>query len=163
MTNNNNGRINFNYPSTSSLFELYDKTPSHQCITYRKPISTQTSTILTKTFFSNQNIKLVNNAIRRGVYDSTNKQYLISEQDCTTILIIMKSIFLTHSKNNLNNITNQISELNKLVIEYCVKQIIGEAKSYMKYITDISELPTPLDYPKMTNTKHNQLERKILF
>jgi hypothetical protein len=72
-------------------------------------------------------------------------------------------MFLTHSKNNETNLTNQIKELNAFVIHDSVSRIIIEAKSYMKYLRDITELPTPLDYPKMTNTKHHQLERKVIF
>jgi hypothetical protein len=163
MTNGSNGRVQINYPSTTSLFNLFDKMPAHQCTTFRKPISTQVETVLHTAFFSKENVLMINNAIRKGVYQNTNNQYLISNQDFSVITIIMKSIFLSHSKNNSTNITEQIKQLNNLVIDYSISRIINEAKSYIKYIKDVSELPTPLDYPKMTNTKHNQLERKILF
>ena len=35
--NSSNGRIDIKTPNTSTLFEMYDKIPAHQCSTFRNP------------------------------------------------------------------------------------------------------------------------------
>ena len=44
----------------------------------------------------------------------------------------------------------QVDQLNQLVLDYCIPQVLGEAKGYMHYLKDVSTLPTPLDLPTMT-------------
>ena len=56
----------------------------------------------------------------------------------------MRSVFLQHSANQLYNIPQQIIELNKIVLEYCIQQVYSEAQGYMKYINDVSTLVVPI-------------------
>ena len=74
----------------------------------------------------------------------------------------MRSIFLQNSKNNNINIPNQIEVLNKLVLDYCIPQIYGEAQGYIKYKNDVSTLAVPIDRPVSTYT-NNSLELKKWF
>ena len=53
----------------------------------------------------------------------------------------MRSVFLQNSKNLPNNITEQIKELNELVIEEIVPKLLGEIEGYLVYRKDISEIP----------------------
>ena len=43
---------------------------------------------------------------------------MIGPQDCDSLKIIMRSVFLQYSANQPNNISKQITELNKSVLEY---------------------------------------------
>ena len=45
----------------------------------------------------------------------------------------MRSIFLQNSLNLKCNIKGQIKTLNQLVLNYCVPQIYGELKGYVKF------------------------------
>ena len=74
----------------------------------------------------------------------------------------MRSIFLQHSKNRMDNITQQVEELNKLVLDYCIPQICSEAKGYMKYKRDVSTLAVPLSRAVSTYSS-NVLELKSFF
>ena len=145
-----NGRVDImnKQPDLCNLFAMYDKIPANQCSTFREPTLGQwIDTDLSRTFFSHNNIKILQIGIRAGVYDASNGQYTIGEQDCDSLKIIMRSIFLQHSANQPTNISAQVNELNKIVLDYCVHAVYSEAQGYMKYLRDVSTLVVPLANP----------------
>jgi hypothetical protein len=160
----NNGRVDIKSPNTSNLFAMFDKIPANQCATFRNPTEgLWDETYLSKAFFSHQNIQLIQNGIRAGVYYKSNSQYLIGPQDCDSLKIIMRSIYLQYSANQPNNLTQQIEELNKIVLNYCIQQVYGEAQGYLKYIDDASTLVVPIAHPVMANNTDRTLELKTWF
>ena len=111
MNKVNNGRVDIKSPNTSALFQMYDKIPANQCVTFRNATEgLWTSNSLSQAFFSQQNIQIIQNGIRAGVYHKSNGQYVIGPQDCDSLKIIMRSVFLQHAANHTNNITQQITE-----------------------------------------------------
>ncbi len=160
----NNGRVDIKSPNTSTLFEMYDKIPANQCATFRNPTEgLWTDSPLSQTFFSQQNIQILQNGIRAGVYHKSNGQYTIGQQDCDSLKIVMRSVFLQNSANQPNNITQQVVELNKIVLNYCIQQVYSEAQGYMKYIDDASTLVVPIAHPVMANNSDRELEFKTWF
>jgi hypothetical protein len=156
----NNGRVDIQQPpSTSALFQLYSSNPSKPCTTLRNPTQgLWENTPLSLAFFSHQNIQIVQNGIRAGVYHRSNKQYVIAPGDCDTIQIVMRSVFLQNSMNQPTHIPEQIAQLNKLVINYFVQQVYGEAQGRIKYLADVSTLVVPLAHPVMPDNNDKQLE-----
>ena len=164
MNSLNNGRVNLNTPNTSKLFEMYDKIPSKEQVSFRNPtIGIWENSLLSSAFFSKENMKILQNGIRAGVYQNSGETQIISEQDYDTLKIIMRSIFLENAKNSPTNIKGQIEDLNQIVINYCVNQITIELKGYMTYLNDITSMHVPIDHPKMSNVKHKDLEMKNWF
>jgi len=164
MNKANNGRVDIKTPNTSSLFELYDKIPANQCVTFRNATEgLWDETSLSQTFFSQANIKIIQNGIRAGVYKRSNSQYLVGEQDCDSLKIIMRSVFLQHSVNQTQYVAQQIAELNNIVLDYCIKQVYSEAQGYMKYLDDASTLVVPIAHPVMADNTDRQLEFKKWF
>jgi hypothetical protein len=164
MNTVNNGRINIKSPNTSALFQMYDKIPANQCVTFRNATEgLWNDTPLSKAFFSQQNIQIIQNGIRAGVYHRSNGQYIIGPQDCDSIKIIMRSVFLQYSANQPSNIPQQIEELNKIVLNYCIQQVYSEAQGYMKYIDDASTLVVPIAHPVQASNTDRQLELKSWF
>ena len=164
MNKVNNGRVDIKSPNTSTLFEMYDKIPANQCVTFRNPTEgLWTDTYLSQTFFSQQNIQIIQNGIRAGVYHKSNGQYTIGPQDCDSLKIVMRSVYLQNAANQPNNITEQIAELNKIVLNYCIQQVYSEAQGYMKYIDDASTLVVPIAHPVMANNSDRELEFKTWF
>jgi hypothetical protein len=160
----NNGRINIKSPNTSALFKMYDKIPANQCVTFRNATEgLWNDTPLSNAFFSQQNIQIIQNGIRAGVYHRSNGQYLVGPQDCDSLKIIMRSVFLQYSANQPSNIPQQIQELNKIVLNYCVQQVYSEAQGYMKYIDDASTLVVPIAHPVQASNTDRQLELKSWF
>ena len=159
-----NGRVDIKTPNTSTLFQMYDKIPANQCVTFRNATEgLWSSTPLSQAFFSQENIQIIQNGIRAGVYSKSNGQYVIGPQDCDSLKIVMRSVFLQHSANQPHNYQQQITELNKIVLEYCIQQVYSEAQGYMKYIDDASTLVVPISHPVMTSNNDRQLELKPWF
>jgi hypothetical protein len=157
-TKSSNGRVDIinrtQSPDISNLFAMYDKIPANQCATFREPTLGQwDETTLSKAFFSKQNIQIIQNGIRAGVYKKSNGQYVIGPQDCDALKIIMRSIFLQHAANQLDNVSSQINELNKMVLDYCIFHVYSEAQGYMKYLYDASTLVVPMSTPIVETQK----------
>ena len=164
MNKVNNGRVDIKSPNTSTLFEMYDKIPANQCVTFRNPTEgLWTDTDLSQIFFSQQNIQILQNGIRAGIYHRSNGQYVIGPQDCDSLKIIMRSVYLQHAANQPNNITEQVVELNKIVLNYCIQQVYSEAQGYMKYLDDASTLVVPIAHPIMADNTDRELEFKSWF
>jgi hypothetical protein len=164
MNKVNNGRVDIKSPNTSTLFEMYDKIPANQCVTFRNPTEgLWTDTDLSQVFFSQQNIQILQNGIRAGVYHRSNNQYIIGPQDCDSLKIIMRSVYLQHAANQPNNVTQQVAELNKIVLNYCIQQVYSEAQGYIKYLDDASTLVVPIAHPIMADNTDRELEFKTWF
>jgi hypothetical protein len=164
MNKTTNGRVDIKTPSTSKLFQMYDKIPANQCTTFRSATEgLWDDTILSQVYFSQQNIQIIQNGIRAGVYNRSNGQYVIGPQDCDSLKIIMRSVFLQYAANQPNNITQQVEELNKIVLEYCIQQVYSEAQGYITYVNDASTLVVPIERPVMTSNNDRQLELKSWF
>jgi hypothetical protein len=164
MNKVNNGRVNIKSPNTSALFQMYDKIPANQCVTFRNATEgLWNETSLSQTFFSRENIQIIQNGIRAGVYHRSNGQYVIGPQDCDSIKIVMRSVFLQYSANKPSNISEQIEELNKIVLNYCIQQVYSEAQGYMKYVDDVSTLVVPIAHPVQASNNDRQLELKSWF
>ena len=158
-----NGRVDILGP-IGPQFQFADKIPVKQCVSFREALTGQlTDTLLSCTFFSGENIEILQNAIRKGVYDRSNGQYIIAPQNCNELKIIMRSIFLQHSNNLPCDIKYQIITLNKLVTDFAIEQIYKEAVSYIKYKYDASTLSVPITTPVNTSTKTNTLELQPFF
>lgn len=164
MNKFNNGRINIKSPNTSALFKMYDKIPANQCTTFRNATEgLWNETLLSRAFFSKENIQIIQNGIRAEVNLKSNDQYVIHPVDCDILKIIMRSVFLQYSANQPDNITQQIADLNRIVLNYCVQQVYSEAQAYMKYIDDVSTLPIPIAHPVQASNTDRQLELKSWF
>uniref|UniRef100_A0A6C0LDD6 Minor capsid protein P8 central region domain-containing protein n=1 Tax=viral metagenome TaxID=1070528 RepID=A0A6C0LDD6_9ZZZZ len=159
-----NGRVDIFTPKTTDLFQMYDKIPVNQCATLRNPTEgLWDNTQLSNTFFSKENIEIIQNGIRAGVYNHSNGKYVIANQECETLKIIMRSIFLQYAANQPTNIKGQVEQLNKMVLDYCIPQVYGEAQGYYKYIVDASTMYTPMAPPIMSSNNDKQLILKPWF
>jgi len=129
-----NGRVDILGPSIEQRFSMSDRIPVSQCTSFRDAMKGNwNNTALSDTFFSAENIQIIQNGIRAGVYNKSNKQYVVGEQNCDELKIVMRSIFLQYSQNLPSNIPQQVATLNKLVLDYCVKSLYGEAQGNWRY------------------------------
>jgi Family of unknown function (DUF5761) len=102
---------------------------------------------LNQTFFSPENVQIIQNLVRKTVYDDSQGKYLIDPQSTDELLIVMRSMYLTYGRNQPTMIKEQIMELNKRVSDWCVPKIISEASMYETYRHDASNLPVPMSHP----------------
>ena len=101
---------------------------------------------LNSLFFSDDNIKIIQNALRRRVYMESG--HLISCQSKRELTIVMRSVYLMYSKNQKTNITQQIDTLNQIVVKECVPKVISNIKQYLNYKKNVHQVPLPLSLPK---------------
>lgn len=110
------------------------------------------STKLSDVFYSQSNIDFLQNSMIDGVFKLSNG-VKIDKQSEDELLIIMRSIFLQHSKNLNINIQEQIQVLNGLVLDYCIPNINGNIKQYNGYINDITKEQDVMEMPQFVDTK----------
>ena len=160
-----NGRVNILGPNSDVRFSMSDKIPINSTNYSCRDAMTGNwyDTKLSVAFFSAQNIKIIQNGIRAGVFNKSNKQYVVGEQNVDELQMIMRGLFLQYAKNLPDNIPQQIQELNKIVLDYAVNQVYGEADGYMKYKRDASTLVVPLAMPILSYSNDKQLELKKWF
>jgi len=157
-----NGRIDFNVVENGTPFFLKDKIPRDSRSMYDNLKFTQQNTPLSNLFFSKRNAQIIQNGLRAGVYNLSNNKYIIDEQSPDALNVIMRAIFLQNSKNQPDNLTQQIEELNKMVIDYCAPKLLGEVEGYLKYKIDASTLVVPFDNP-ISEYSDKTLELKKFF
>ena len=109
-------------------------------------------TPLTKLYFSPQNVKAVQNAIRYKVWAKSLGKLIIAEQDETDLVIVMRSIYLQYGRNMPTDITAQISELNERVCDSILPGIVSNALQYEQYLVDKYTLTTPISRPTCMNS-----------
>lgn len=160
--NKYNGRVNVMSEAPNPLF-LQDKIAVNNNSFHSALNGVQEMSTLSNAFFSLKNIKIIQNAIRKGISDKSNGKFIICEQNQDILNIIMRSVFLQNSCNLEDNITKQIISLNNIVLNYCISQIYGEINGYMKFRNDISTLATPMNLPIYANKTTNTLEQKPWF
>ena len=119
-------------------------------------------TTLSKAYFSSENQEIIQNGLRKGVYDMSKGRHVIERQDQNVIQMVMRSVFLEHANFNVNNITSQIEALNALVLDYFIPKTFQELEAYLKYKRDISTIAQPMEHPVLSRVT-NQLQPKIGF
>lgn len=123
-----------------------------------------TQNTLSITFFSKENIDIIQQNIISDVYLKSNGKYKIKRQSDQELIIIMRSYYFQYAKNSENNIKNQIIELNKMVTDWSVNEIIKNIQQHDGYKESVSTLPMPLDRSQLTSQKGTKtLEFKSFF
>jgi Family of unknown function (DUF5761) len=116
--------------------------------------------VLAQVYFSQENIQIVQNGIRAGVYKMSEGKLNVPPQNIDTLKIIMRSIYLQYAEHYPKDITGQVEYLNSLVLEYAVTSVYNEAVGYLKYVQDQSTLVVPLEMPLNHDRTYKQLEPK---
>jgi hypothetical protein len=78
-------------------------------------------TPLSDGFFSQKNVVIIQNEIKRQVFDKSQpKGYVIDDQSVDELKIIMRAIYYQYARNLPNDIVGQIADLNKRVADWSV-------------------------------------------
>lgn len=147
-----NGRVDIMNKSCAPFF-LSDRIPvSDKMSSYKDALTGNWyDTILSQAFFSKDNIIIIQNAIRKRVYNKTKK--IIGNQNEDNLKIIMRSTFLQFSANLPKNIKEQVGALNEKVLSYCVPKVLNELTGYINYAKDVSTMAMPIDRPAYISAK----------
>jgi hypothetical protein len=102
---------------------------------------------LSQAYFSAKNMKIIQNSIRYSIYERSGKKWIIDPQSTDELKIIMRAIFYENARHLSDNISWQIQELDKKVIDWIVPKVFMEIKQYYHYLNDISKMPSPISHP----------------
>ena len=161
-----NGRVNIIEPENPDVqFQMIEKIAvKNKATEYREAlIGEWEENVLAQVYFSSGNIQIIQNALRAGVYQMSGNKYVVPPQNMDTLKIIMRSIYMQYAKHYATGITQQVEELNKIVLDYAVPSVYNEAHGYMKYMQDQSSLVVPLELPQHHDRQYKQLELKNWF
>ena len=161
-----NGRVNLiDSPSNDIMFKMQEKIAiKNKTTEYRESLAgVWENNLLQQVYFSVGNIQILQNGLRAGVYAMSNNEYIISPQNIDNLKIIMRSIYLQYAEHREEDITGQVEQLNKLVLDYAVPTVYKELIGYLKYIEDQSTLVVPLELPRHHDRQYKQLELKPFF
>jgi len=162
--NQYNGKVNIMGPNIATQFSMMDKIPINTNTNYQNVLAGNFErSQLSTTYFSKKNIELIQNSIRKGVYDKSSQRILIDTQAEDQVVLVMRSMYLQYSKNLDTNIETQIAELNNHVLNYCIPSVYNEAVSYLKYKEDTSSMHTPIQHPIYSSKTNKTLEQKFGF
>lgn len=156
-----NGRVNLmDQPSPEIQFQLAEKVAiKNKATEYRGAISNEwEDNMLSRVFFSAENMQIIQNGIRAGVYKMSKNQFTVLPQNPDTLKIIMRSIYMQYAQHYPTGITQQVERLNQLVLEYAVPNVYNESVGYIKYIEDISTLAVPFDLPTKIDRDYKVLD-----
>ncbi len=166
-----NGRLNLTDPR-SGVAPGHAQEEAVSAFAYRTQMATSDAaaqvrgvleeTPLNMAYFSPANIQIIQNKIRRTVYEKSSGEFLIDPQSVDQLLQVMRGIYLQYGKNQPDNIPGQIADLNELVADWCVPKILAEVGMYKVYLNDVQNMPTPLERPVYINqagTKSQTLDR----
>uniref|UniRef100_A0A6C0F8Q3 Minor capsid protein P8 central region domain-containing protein n=1 Tax=viral metagenome TaxID=1070528 RepID=A0A6C0F8Q3_9ZZZZ len=106
-------------------------------------------------FFSDMNVKVLNDAMRYGVYQKTNQ--VIGPQSQNELYIIMRSIMLQFANFQAaaDKVIEEVKMLNQKVLTYCIDIVSSNVLQQKKYLEDIETLPVPIDRPQYVEHPKN--------
>lgn len=138
-----------------SPYPLYQEDELRPTTIRKQAIGGQTveCNLLNQLYLSPENIEHVQQRIRYEIYRASNGQSIIGRQDETELVIIMRSIYFTYSRNLPTQIKEQIQHLNDLVVQDCVPKILSEIQTHLRYLYDASTNPMPLALPTNMSNK----------
>lgn len=157
-----NGRIVLHEPDPKIRFAMMERVAIKNKSTEFREALTGTLEVndFSKAYFSAENIQIIQNGIRAGVYERSGQKFTVAPQNIDQLKIIMRSYFLNFADPGTTNIREEIASLNARVLNYCVREVYSAALSYKKYIDDVSTLPIPLDKPQQVDRDFKILESK---
>ena len=159
-----NGKINITGPNIYAKFSMMDKIPLNTNTNYQNVLTGNFErSKLSDSYFSRQNIQIIQNGVRKGVYDKSQSRILVDNQPEDQIVTVMRAMYLQYSKNLEINIPEQIADLNNLVLNYCINNVFNEAVAYLKYKEDASTMHIPMQHPIYSNKTNKTLEQKAWF
>ena len=104
----------------------------------------QSVTPVSGLFFSEQNVELLQRAVRESVKQQTG--YRIDNQSREDLLVIMRAVYFN---NYVDPYTEQscaaVKKLNEKVIRKCTQQVADGILSYINYTRDASQIAVPLN------------------
>jgi hypothetical protein len=110
--------------------------------------SIYTPTPLGELFFCVDNIRRLQNKIKKSVFiESKGKYKLDADQNESDLLIVMRAVYIQDSYNSPYRIVHQVKKLNQEVINRILPDMITNIKQNEEYISAIERPIDPIPLP----------------
>jgi hypothetical protein len=110
--------------------------------------SVYTPTPLGEVFFSPDNIKRIQNKIKKSIFiESKGKYKLQVDQNESDLLVVMRAVYIQDSYNAPYRIIHQVKELNEKVINRILPDMISNIKQNEEYLNIIDKPIDPIPLP----------------
>ena len=132
--------------------------------TYEAVKNIHVTNALSETYFSDANLKLLQDQIRYAVYKASNKKHVIGPQSEKELNILRRSIYLQHGEYlppEIKPIKDQIRNLNQIVVDYSVGRIMSEIQQYVHYIYDVENMYMPIEHPVNMSTSGSRTLKSV--
>jgi hypothetical protein len=114
---------------------------------YSNKINNNNNNSLKETFFSKENIDIIQKQLINKVKEQSDGKYIIGYQKNEHLIQIMDDIFKTYN----NNVNEDINELNNKVVLFCLPYIFNQIVSHIKWQIDSNTPLIPLPLPETTS------------
>lgn len=159
-----NGRVNIEEPENpDARFQMFERVEvKNKATEYRDALKGDfQETLLSKVFFSEGNVQIIQNGLRAGVYKkSGERELVIPNQNIDVLKTIMRHMFLQYAVFDPENITQQVERLNQYVLDHTIPKVYSESIGYLRYLEDQSRLVVPLALPQQPDRVYKQLQLK---
>lgn len=115
----------------------------------------QMDTPLNSLFFSEQNINLLQGAIRQDFRDKTG--IAIDRQNRDDLVALMRSEFINTSGDHYNNVEGQVRDVNARVLRKAFDMISVGVSQFIGFMKDTATTVAPNELPKSTTTYGSKL------
>ena len=110
--------------------------------------SIYTPTPLGEVFFSPDNIKRLQNKIKKSIFiESKGKYKLQVDQNESDLLVVMRAVYIQDSYNSPYRIIHQVKELNEKVVNRILPDMISNIKQNEEYLNIIDKPIDPIPLP----------------
>ena len=113
---------------------------------------------LEETFFSDENISLINKQLIMSIYKKTKGQIKINEQSNESLVIVLRYIYIQYAKHLPYNIAGQIKDLNCHVVGEILPKIITEVNQRITYLEEINNPRKMMPLPINVNKGHREIQ-----
>jgi hypothetical protein len=114
---------------------------------------------LSDTYYSPSNVDYLQRTIIDSVKSSTG--YVVGAQNTSDLYNLMRKVYTDYMVVDYDDIPNQVSKMNSMVISSATKTISNGIIQNLIYLRDISTTPVPPDAPRNTSTYGLKLARRI--
>lgn len=156
-----NGRVINVSEKPTQWYQLFDNNRPNDNFKKQALYGIQNYSSLSLTFFSKENVQLIQDMIRYNVWMKSGKKFLIGEQSTVELEVIMRGIYLQHARNLDFNIKEQVKELNNMVLQFVVPQVMSGVEQYFGYLHNIETMPVSIEHPKNMSIKGTKLLRSV--
>ena len=106
-------------------------------------------------------MKRIQNQLRYRVWTASGGKYQIGDQSTTELMVLMRAIYLQNGKFLDYQISEQVKELNRLVVDFALPKITTEIEQYVSYLKNMEYLPQPIPLPINVSSAGTKTVRSV--